>query len=81
LIQLLNEHISWAGIRVKVHQSGFDNPFPGGFDYNRRLEYMQDLLITKETGQDPYIFHMYWTESKVNIFSGFITVLKKPFVY
>ena len=68
LSQLLNEHISWTGIRVKVYQSGFDNPFPGGFEYNLRLEYMKDLLITKETGQDPYIFHMYWTESKVNTF-------------
>jgi Nucleotide-diphospho-sugar transferase len=65
LSQLLNEHISWTGLRVKVHPTGFDNPFPGGFEFNRRHGYMKDLLGNNETQQDPYIFHMCWTESKV----------------
>ncbi|KAL3905632.1 MAG: hypothetical protein SGARI_004364 [Bacillariaceae sp.] len=62
--QLLNEHVSWNEIRVKVHAHGFGNPFPGGFEFNRKPDYMKDLLITKETKQDPYIFHMCWTEGK-----------------
>ena len=64
LAQLVNEHISWNGLRVKVHANEYGNPFPGGFEFNRRHEYMKDLLVTKETKQDPYIFHMCWTEGK-----------------
>jgi Nucleotide-diphospho-sugar transferase len=64
LSQLLNEHISWTGLRVKVHNTGFDNPFPGGFEFSRRHLYMKELLGGAHTNQDPYIFHMCWTESK-----------------
>jgi hypothetical protein len=65
LSQVLNEHISWTGLRVKVHPTGFDNPFPGGFEFNQHYPYMKDLLGNKETQQDPYIFHICWTESKI----------------
>lgn len=64
LSQLVNEHISWTGLRVKVHPTGFDNPFPGGFEFSRRHAYMKELLGNPDTHQDPYIFHMCWTESK-----------------
>ena len=65
LAQLLYEHISWTGIQVKVHKHGPGNPFPGGFEYNRRPQYMKGLLNNPNSTEDPYIFHMCWTESKV----------------
>ncbi|KAG7359183.1 nucleotide-diphospho-sugar transferase [Nitzschia inconspicua] len=63
LSQLVNEHVSWTGLRVKVLPTGYGNPFPGGFEFNRRYPYMKDLLGNADTKEDPYIFHMCWTES------------------
>jgi hypothetical protein len=64
LSQLVNEHVGWTGIRVKVHKQGFGNPFPGGFEFNTKPDFMKDFLMTKESKQDPYIWHMCWTEGK-----------------
>jgi hypothetical protein len=66
LTALLNEFVSWKGLRVKVwHHSRADNPFPGGVEYHRGFGYMREFL-GGTGGMDPYIFHMSWTENKVN---------------
>jgi hypothetical protein len=61
--ELLQEFSSWHGLRVKVFPRGWDNEFPGGFEYHNYREYMQEVLLGKRT---PYIFHMSWTENKDN---------------
>jgi Nucleotide-diphospho-sugar transferase len=66
LTSLLNEFVSWKGLRVKVwHYGRADNLFPGGIEYHRSKAYMRDFLGDKAT-IDPYIFHMSWTENKDN---------------
>jgi hypothetical protein len=66
LAALMNEFVSWKGLRVKVwHHSKLDNPFPGGVEFHRANAYMREFL--NGTGSvNPYIFHMSWTENKVN---------------
>lgn len=44
LTALLNEHMSWKGLRVKVFRRGEDNPFPGGVEYHRFKDVMQKIL-------------------------------------
>lgn len=44
LTTLLNEHVSWQGLRVKVWSKGEGNPFPGGGEYHRSKPYMQSLI-------------------------------------
>jgi len=84
LAALLNEHVSWKGLRVKVWRKGEGNPFPGGVEYHQQADLMRRLLKRNQNALDermgksptypdteilkdtPYIFHMSWTESKVN---------------
>jgi len=63
LAQLLSEHSSLFGLRVKVHERNTPE-FPGGFHYHRRKNFMRDIVQGKQT--DTYIFHMSWTENKDN---------------
>lgn len=62
LVQLLAEHSSLFGLRVKVHERNTEE-FPGGFHYHRRKNFMKDIIQGK---RHPYIFHMSWTENKDN---------------
>ena len=62
---LLNEHVSWKGLRVKVFRKGEENPFPGGFEFHNRKPYMKQLM-GGTTKVEPYIFHMSWTRNKDN---------------
>ena len=76
---IINEHVSWKGLRVKVWTRGEGNEFPGGFEYHRKKSFMKSLLrntnstntyanstsgtLTTRSIQ-PYIFHMSWTTNK-----------------
>lgn len=62
LVALLQEHSSMYGLRVKIF-SRDGEIFPGGHAYHRRKTFMKDLFEGKV---HPYIFHMSWTNSKVN---------------
>eukprot|EP00577_Skeletonema_sp_RCC1716_P013473 CAMPEP_0113403216 /NCGR_PEP_ID=MMETSP0013_2-20120614/17704_1 /TAXON_ID=2843 ORGANISM="Skeletonema costatum, Strain 1716" /NCGR_SAMPLE_ID=MMETSP0013_2 /ASSEMBLY_ACC=CAM_ASM_000158 /LENGTH=416 /DNA_ID=CAMNT_0000288669 /DNA_START=358 /DNA_END=1605 /DNA_ORIENTATION=+ /assembly_acc=CAM_ASM_000158 len=57
LIQLLSEHNSLSGLRVKV-LSRDDSEFPSGYHYNMRKDYMKQMVRGDKT---PYMFHMCWT--------------------
>ena len=64
LIALLNEHSSLFGLKVKVLNRD-EEDFPGGWHYHRSgmSSMMRDMVGGKAS---PYIFHMSWTNNKVN---------------
>jgi hypothetical protein len=67
LTGLINEFVSWKGLRVKVFRWGPNNPFPGGVEYHRNRQYMKNMLTKKFDDQlEPYVFHMSWTTNKDN---------------
>lgn len=59
LIALMNEHSSLYGLRVGI----LDEDFPGGNEFHRNKGLMMNIFEKKKI---PFIFHMSWTESKVN---------------
>ena len=65
LTALLNEHVSWKGIRIKVWNRGIYNEFPGGYEYHRGKDIMKSLM-NGTSPIEPYIFHMSWTQNKAN---------------
>jgi hypothetical protein len=63
LIQVMTEHASQFGMKVKVLSRDMDE-FPGGWHYNR---HKKDFMKSVAKGEIvPYIFHMSWTTNKVN---------------
>ena len=58
LIQLITEHSSLYGLRVKTISGPI---FPGGYHYHRKYSEMKEIILGQH---DPYIFHMCWTHSK-----------------
>lgn len=62
LVQLLTEHSSLFGLRVKVFHRDTDE-FPGGFQYHRRKDFMKKLIKGEVQSE---IFHMSWTTNKEN---------------
>ena len=62
LTTLISEINSLAGLTVKV-LSRDEDTFPSGFHYHMRKDWMHALIDGKK---DPYIFHMCWTDNKVN---------------
>jgi hypothetical protein len=64
LIQVLAEHASQFGTRVKILSRDMDE-FPGGWHYNSRAK--KDFMKAIAKGDIvPYIFHMSWTSNKDN---------------
>ena len=63
LVQLLNEHSSLFGLKVKVFDSVQTDMFPGGYHYHQQWDTMHTIMSGKSNA---YIFHMSWTENKVN---------------
>lgn len=67
---LVNEFVSWKGLRVKVMKSGPSNLFPGGVEFHNHKSYMKEIIRgydnTSLTTKMPYIFHMSWTLSMDN---------------
>lgn len=64
LIALLNEHSSLFGLKVKVLNRDGEE-FPGGWHYHHSgmSSMIRDMVSGKAR---PYIFHMSWTNNKVN---------------
>lgn len=62
LTAVMNEHVSYRGLRVKVLSRDEGN-FPGGFHFHRSAQYMKAMFRGKK---QPYIFHMSWTLNKEN---------------
>lgn len=59
LIQMLAEHNSLSGLRVKVlSREDTEFPFPSGYHYNMNRNYMKQLAKGEKK---PYVFHMCWT--------------------
>mmetsp|Transcript_6912 Transcript_6912/g.13031 ORF Transcript_6912/g.13031 Transcript_6912/m.13031 type:complete len:616 (+) Transcript_6912:258-2105(+) len=64
LIQVLAEHASQFGTRVKILSRDM-NEFPGGWHYNSKAK--KDFMKSIAKGDIvPYIFHMSWTSNKNN---------------
>ena len=63
LIQLLTNHASLFGLRVKVLSRDMEE-FPGGWHYHRRNKDFMKKIVKDEI--TPYIFHMSWTKNKDN---------------
>ena len=60
LVQVLVDASSRIGLKVKTLSY---SDFPSGKDYHHRKPYMQQWLKGE---QDPYAFHMCWTQNKVD---------------
>jgi hypothetical protein len=68
LIAHLSEQASLHGLRVKTWDRN-RKEFPGGFTFHtlKLKGFMKDLVSAGESAaRDTYIFHMSWTDSKVN---------------
>jgi len=63
LVQLLNEHSSLFGLKVKVFDKIQTDMFPGGFHYHQDWPTMHKII---EGTSNAYLLHMSWTENKVN---------------
>mmetsp|Transcript_21969 Transcript_21969/g.46357 ORF Transcript_21969/g.46357 Transcript_21969/m.46357 type:complete len:604 (+) Transcript_21969:98-1909(+) len=63
LVQLLNEHSSMFGLKVKVFDKSQTDMFPGGWHFHQDWETMRKIADGKSNA---YIFHMSWTENKAN---------------
>lgn len=74
---VLQEMASLHGLRVKIFDR-LSNQFPGGHAFHRRKDFMKEIIAKKKqtqnggaaaiatTENDPLIFHMSWTASKIN---------------
>jgi hypothetical protein len=60
LIQLITEHSSLYGLRIKTVSGPL---LPGGYHYHREKEVMREIIMGEH---HPYIFHMCWTNNKVD---------------
>eukprot|EP00985_Skeletonema_marinoi_P011509 scaffold5481_cov197-Skeletonema_marinoi.AAC.7 len=63
LVQILLEHSSFFGTKVKVFDKVETDMFPGGFHYHQDWDVMHDIVSGKSNA---YILHMSWTENKDN---------------
>lgn len=66
LVAVMNEHVSWKGLRVKTFPRGGDTRFPGGAEYHRYKSAMKKWITAKSMDDKPVIFHMSWTANKKN---------------
>ena len=63
LVQLLNEHSSLFGLKVKVFDKRQTDMFPGGYHYHQDWDTLRAIIKGESNA---YILHMSWTENKVN---------------
>ncbi|KAL7466260.1 hypothetical protein ACHAXS_006550 [Conticribra weissflogii] len=63
LVQLLLEHSSLFGLKVKVFDKIETDYFPGGYHFHRDHNLMKNIVIGKSNA---FIFHMSWTDNKKN---------------
>jgi len=62
LLELLSEHISYHGLRVKVFDGHDTNYFPTGGQFHLKKGFMKSLINGELN--DVYLFHMNWTHDK-----------------
>ena len=67
LIAHLSEHASLHGLRVKTWNRD-EEQFPGGYNFHSRKQkdFLKDLMSGNAIKRDTHVFHMSWTNSKVN---------------
>lgn len=63
LVQILLEHSSLFGTKVKVFDKVETDMFPGGFHYHQDWDTMHNIVSGKSNA---YLLHMSWTENKEN---------------
>lgn len=63
LVQLLNEHSSMFGLKVKVFDATLTDMFPGGIHYHQDWNTMKKIISGTSNA---YLLHMSWTENKMN---------------
>lgn len=63
LVELLLEHASMFGLKVKVFDKVETDMFPGGYHFHRDPAVMKSIVTGNSNA---YIFHMSWTENKSN---------------
>ncbi|KAL7448519.1 hypothetical protein ACHAWC_003027 [Mediolabrus comicus] len=63
LVQLLLEHSSMFGTKVKVFDKLETDMFPGGYHYHQHWDTIKDIVNGKSNA---YLLHMSWTENKDN---------------
>ena len=63
LIQLLLEHSSLFGLKVKVFDKFETDMFPGGYHYHKNWDTIRGIISGKSNA---YLLHMSWTENKDN---------------
>ena len=63
LVQLLLEHSSMFGTKVKVFDKLETDMFPGGYHYHQHWDTIRDIVDGKSNA---YLLHMSWTENKDN---------------
>jgi hypothetical protein len=63
LVQLMAEHASLFGLKVKVFSRDTEE-LPGGYQYHKRNKVFMMKVLKKEV--TPIIFHMSWTKNKDN---------------
>jgi hypothetical protein len=66
LVAVMNEHVSWKGLRVKTFPRGPNTMFPGGAEYHRYKDAMKKWITSPQNNGKPLIFHMSWTTNKKN---------------
>ena len=63
MVQLLQEHSSQFGLKVKVFDKDETEYFPCGWQFYRRKDFMKSMLKGKSSA---YIYHSSWTANKVD---------------
>lgn len=62
LLELLSEHISYHGLRVKTYDGDDTNYFPTGGQFHKNRRFMKQFL--RGELDDVFLFHMNWTKNK-----------------
>lgn len=63
LLEVLSEHVSLFGLRIKTFDADDTVFFPDGAHFQRKKTFMKDFIKGKFE-KDVYIFHMNWNRNK-----------------
>ncbi len=63
LMEVLSEHVSLWGLRIKTFDADDTNFFPAGGHFHLKKDFMKDF-VTGKLENDVYVFHMNWTGGK-----------------
>ena len=65
LVEVMSEHVSLWGLRVKVFDADDTNYFPCGGHYHLRPRFMKKI-VKGELDDEVYMFHMNWNSNKTD---------------